>query len=1073
MTDPRGVHSAHLDAETIAAFVDRTLDPAARAAAEAHLATCADCREVWVETSEIAGDEDVSGWGATAAAATDTPPTHARSSRRWWPLLTAAAVILASGWYAMTPSATARALRELQPSSASHRFSEGRLSAQYSYLPAPPRLRGGEAELPASVRRQALWLQEQAETDPSTSRLRAAAVAYLAVGEPHRAIGLLESASKIEPRNADVRNDLAVAWLEQSRRTGHAIDAARALDEAKRAIVLSPSSLEAQFNLALAFEAIGLTAQARDAYETYLSLDVSSPWAEEARRRMHALQSVEPQLSSGTELYRRIEDRLLPAWSEAVLGEHEPDLRDLVNAASRLASPGDRGIGSLVEFAIRADTGRSARICAAQAFLALSTWNQAFEDGRSEVAAREAERATSGLRCAGLPVFESESRRATSLLELSRLKQADTLAGALLVESGTQGFHRAHARMLQVRALAAQASGRFSDAVDLSSRAVDAARRGADAEFGAGLETHLASLFSKQGDITNAWTHLSLAMKGEEESGSTRRRYSILGRGIVSAMELHLHGAALAISEALAERTRGWSNPVGLAFARVKQAQALAELDQRTLANAALLESRSLLASIPSAAVRESLEAELDVADATLTANAQSLASINRAVAYFDRTGNRLMLAPALLTRGRLFARSAQPAAAEADWKRGAAIVEDQRPEIRDAQLRISRLDRVWELFEELISSAAQHDAVQALEIAERGRARQLLDSLARHQTIQPLAGSELYRWLPAGADALVFAALPDRLLIWHLTAGSVHMTTRAITPAALDSQVSAFRAALEHGKPADSRQLEQLLFPAEFAPRSTLLIVADGPLHRLPFGALRVSTGRFLAEAATLVTGPSLTASAFASAQQAQARPDALFVGAGRSVPSEGLPALAAVSREIGSLLALYPGSTALVDEQASSGTVLAALPDHTLLHFSGHAVADALYPARSRLVLGPSDALTSAQIAASHLRPGTIVVLGACDTANGEVFKGEGSLALSRAFFAAGAASVVAALWKVDDAEAERFLVDFHRALTQSPSAARALFETQRAWIASGAKPGTWAAFQVMGATPASRSL
>ena len=91
----------HLDPATIAALVDRTLDAAPRAAAEAHLAACADCREVWVETSEMA--EAMSG-GASGPAASGTPRTRSRS--RWIYLggLAAAAALVLAVWPAVEPT---------------------------------------------------------------------------------------------------------------------------------------------------------------------------------------------------------------------------------------------------------------------------------------------------------------------------------------------------------------------------------------------------------------------------------------------------------------------------------------------------------------------------------------------------------------------------------------------------------------------------------------------------------------------------------------------------------------------------------------------------------------------------------------------------------------------------------------------------------------------------------------------------------------------------------------------------------------------------------------------------------
>lgn len=65
----------------------------------------------------------------------------------------------------------------------------------------------------------------------------------------------------------------------------------------------------------------------------------------------------------------------------------------------------------------------------------------------------------------------------------------------------------------------------------------------------------------------------------------------------------------------------------------------------------------------------------------------------------------------------------------------------------------------------------------------------------------------------------------------------------------------------------------------------------------------------------------------------------------------------------------------------------------------------------------MGDGGILSAEQIAGLPLEKLELAVLSACDTGLGEVAGGEGVFGLQRAFHQAGAANVVASLWKIDD--------------------------------------------------------
>ncbi|HEU0252583.1 MAG TPA: CHAT domain-containing protein [Pyrinomonadaceae bacterium] len=149
--------------------------------------------------------------------------------------------------------------------------------------------------------------------------------------------------------------------------------------------------------------------------------------------------------------------------------------------------------------------------------------------------------------------------------------------------------------------------------------------------------------------------------------------------------------------------------------------------------------------------------------------------------------------------------------------------------------------------------------------------------------------------------------------------------------------------------------------------------------------------------------------------------------------------------------------------------------LSRYRIVHFATHGILNTQYPELSGILLSRFDEKGQPQDGFLQLHeiynldlPCELVVLSACQTALGKEIKGEGFVGLTRGFMYAGAARVVASLWKVDDAATAELMKSFYQSMFDdklSPAAALRAAQInlwkQSAWRS----PYYWAAFTLQG--------
>jgi len=189
-------------------------------------------------------------------------------------------------------------------------------------------------------------------------------------------------------------------------------------------------------------------------------------------------------------------------------------------------------------------------------------------------------------------------------------------------------------------------------------------------------------------------------------------------------------------------------------------------------------------------------------------------------------------------------------------------------------------------------------------------------------------------------------------------------------------------------------------------------------------------------------------------------------------------VPRLLASAREADEITALAPRHTSLkaVGFAANRDRVFSSdLATYRIVHIATHGIIDNERPELSGIVLSLFDEQGNAQNGFLRLRdiynlklPADLVVLSACSTALGKDVKGEGLIGLTRGFMHAGAAGVVASLWKVDDEATAELMKYFYTALFQKglpPAAALRDAQLELAKYPRWQAPYYWAGFVIQG--------
>jgi len=291
------------------------------------------------------------------------------------------------------------------------------------------------------------------------------------------------------------------------------------------------------------------------------------------------------------------------------------------------------------------------------------------------------------------------------------------------------------------------------------------------------------------------------------------------------------------------------------------------------------------------------------------------------------------------------------------------------------------------------------------------------------------------------------------------------------------------------------SRILYEILiqpFEQEITPGiKNLIIIPDGQLYRVPFETLipagtnfkeaRNEKNPYLIDHFDISYGRSVSEvfNICRNREMGERGMDLLVVACDHIIPRNNgnhriYPRLKYAVREAEIISKrMNTGKTrSLLNEEATEENLKkAGLPDFRMIHFITHGILDETNWTRSALVLNHSQDLKEDGLLHPHeiqnMRLNAdLVTLSSCYTGTGKLVEGEGVLGLIRVFQLAGAQSLIASLWEVNDRSTSLFMDYFYRHLQEGLSKSSALRQAKLQMLKSKYNhPFYWAPFILYG--------
>lgn len=1021
----------------------------------------------------------------------------------------AALTVLLVSWFAyFRPSAAVDRL--LVRAYSEQRTSDLRvIGAPYAAVKAFRGSESPELRAPTALLEAEVLISRELSTKPDDpSWLDAQGRADLMESNYLHALSSLERAHRYEPDNDAILIDLASAYFLRGEKLKRSEDYGRSVDLLGQVLSRNPRNEIARFNRAIASERLHLYEQAAEDWKRYLEIDPHSGWSDEARKRLQDLQG---KMNSRREQNAR--PLLGPAEFLAAVAQHkEVVINDLDLHLERYF---EVAVRQWVPAAFLGPPGSDARNAreALEGFSRMliskhqDYWLSDFLDElqhkpSSQVALHSLQ---DSLRFNEMADF-GDARKSAAAATVS-FRKTGNAPGALMAQFQSsysdQLAHQASDCLAEACARAdphvAQRYPWLRIQLDLESAICtnlndELARRLAQEAFSLAKQhrypslelratTFLADLYQYMGDVSSGWRYATDGLTRYWEGDFPLIRgyslYAELDYIAESSEEWFLDAQVLAEGS---QYQRGDPDLEVQALRSYRFANALAMTGDLHGAERSINEGRDLFLRSADSTRKNSLEFEAQVALAKaellcshpvsvihrlepLEPVARTVTDTDLAFDYFRNLGlayfairDTVRAKQALSTAVRLAEQSLA-----------------RNPDERERLIWCRKTDRVYRALVQLSLAGPADVAFSQWEwfkgASVRGAPEQP-SNLAFQSTSLPSERAVLPQLVPP-ADTLVvsYALLPGQTIAWTFSRAGVQQHALSISEHELDLLAHRF---VDHCSRPDSNLATvrteshllyaKLLEPFEASLRGYkhLLIEPDQALWFVPFAALLDRDSVYLGDLYSLSLSPGLNYLNLSLSSPGVSDRSPILIAA--DPPSRGRTPLGDAEQEAKGIARQFRFKRLLLEENTDYRDIAEQMKDVEIFHFSGHAVAS---PDGVGLVLGESGVMDVDTIRVSDIAHLRLVVLSACNTANGTdaVFDDYNSLA--RLLIGAGVLNVVASRWSVDSRATKTLMEDFYAQLVSGAEVSSALRQASRRLRGDEEfqHPFYWASFSAFG--------